>query len=778
LAGHLLRGKLRRFKKASMSQPSPPRRVIRFGTFEADLAARELRKGGVKLRLQDQPFQVLSVLLENPDGLVTRDELRQGLWPADTFVDFDNGLNTAINKIREVLGDSAESPRFIETLPRRGYRFIAPVRNLSTAEAPLPRARFRSVRKKIGWAGSAAAVVVMAAVGGYLYFHRAPKLTEKDSIVLADFANTTGDPVFDGTLRQGLSVQLEQTPFLQLISEDRIGQTLRLMERPPDTRLTPEVAREVCQRANATTEIEGSIAELGNQYVLGLNAVNCETGETLAGEQITADGKEKVLAALTTAASELRSKLGESRASIERYNAPLDQDTTSSLEALRALTRCNQEFNKSDWPAGISFCEHAVSLDPNCALAYMGSAIAHSFMGERGIAAGEVKKAYDLRYRASEEERFGISGAYYTLGTGDLEKAIQVQQLWTQTYPRDAHAFPQLAYSYRLLGRNDEALAAALESVKLDPTAAPSYTNIVLAYAREGRLDKARATLQDLEARHLNVSEYYSYLLDFLQNDPAAMAEDLAREGDYSRFSFEASTAAYTGRLSDSRTLIERAIASIPRGTQIEGGAVDKAELALWEAMFGDPIAARESAINASKMMRPADWDVQGITALSLALAGETTQSRELATDLNQRFRENTFVQFSYLPAIRAALALDQGKPEEAIEVLRTASPYELGAPGNGTRMMPVYVRGQAYLAAHRGGQAAAEFQKIVDNRGLVANDPVGALAHLGLGRAYTIRGDTARARAAYQDFFALWTDADADIPVLKQATAEYAKLK
>jgi eukaryotic-like serine/threonine-protein kinase len=759
-----------------MSQPSAPPRVIRFGTFEADLAARELRKGGVKLRLQDQPFQVLSVLLENPDGLVTRDELRQRLWPADTFVDFDNGLNTAINKIREALGDSAESPRFIETRPRRGYRFIAPVRDLSATETPRAPARLRSVRKKIGWLVSAAAVVMLAAVGGYLYFHRAPKLTERDSIVLADFANTTGDPVFDGTLRQGLSVQLEQTPFLELVSDDRIGQTLRLMERPPDTRLTPEAAREICQRANATTEIEGSIAVLGSQYVLGLNAVNCETGETLAREQVTADGKEKVLAALTTAASELRSKLGESRASIERYDAPLDQDTTSSLEALRDLTRCDQEFDKSDWPTAISFCEQAASLDPNCALAYMGSAIAHSFMGERGIAAEEVKKAYNLRDHASEEERFGISGAYYVVGTGDLEKAVQVQQLWTQTYPRDAHAFPQLAYSYRLLGRNDEALAAALETVKLDPTAAPPYTNIILAYARQGHLDKARATLQDLEVRHLNVSEYYSYLLDFLQNDPAAMAQHLARESDYSRFSFEASTAAYAGRLSDSRTLTGRAIASIPRG-QSELGAVDEAELALWEAMFGDSIVAKESAMNASKMTTPADWDVQGITALSLALTGETTKSRELATDLNQRFRENTFVQFSYLPAIRAASALHEGKPEEAIEGLRAASPYELGAPGDGTRMMPVYVRGQAYLAAHRGEQAAAEFQKIVDNRGLVANDPIGALAHLGLGRAYTIQGDTARARPEYQTFLALWKDADPDIPVLIAAKSEYAKL-
>ena len=415
-------------------------------------------------------------------------------------------------------------------------------------------------------------------------------------------------------------------------------------------------------------------------------------------------------------------------------------------------------------------------------MAYTALAIAHAFVGENGVAAEEVKKAYDLRDRASEEERFSISGAYYILGTGDLEKAAQVDRLWTQTYPRDAHAFPQLTYSYRVLGRNDETLAAALESVRLDPTAAPDYVGVVVAYARQGHLDKARATLQGLDARHLNIGGYYWYLVDFLENDAAGMAEHLAREPDYRQFSLEATTAAYAGRLSDSRALSQRAIKSVPRGPSTEVGALDKAEFALWEALFGDSIAARESAMGASKMTTAADWDVQGITALSLALAGETAQSRKLATDLNQRFPENTFVQFSYLPAIRAALALHQGNPQEAIESLRTASPYELGEPGNGsgngTPMMPVYVRGQAYLAAHQGAQAATEFQRILDNRGLVACNAVGALAHLEVGRAYALSGDTARARTAYRDFLTLWKDADPDIPIYKQAQAEYAKLR
>jgi DNA-binding winged helix-turn-helix (wHTH) protein len=353
-----------------MSRPNPSRRVVRFGSFEADLDAHELRKNGVKLRLQDQPFQVLSVLLDNPGQVVTREELRQRLWSADTFVDFDNGLNTAINKIREALGDSAESPRLVETLPRRGYRFIAPVQALPAEETHVQPVHSWSVRKEIGWLGVAAVVLVLAALGGYFYFHRAPALTEKDSIVLADFANATGDPVFDGTLRQGLFVQLEQTPFLRIVSDDQVSQTFRLMEKPPDTRLTRDVAREVCQRANATTEIEGSIAALGNQYVLGLQAVNCRTGETLAGEQATADGKEKILTTLGKASSELRSKLGESRASLENFDVPLDQVTTPSLEALRAWTLARQALMKGDVPSTISFLERAVSLDPHFAQAY------------------------------------------------------------------------------------------------------------------------------------------------------------------------------------------------------------------------------------------------------------------------------------------------------------------------------------------------------------------------------------------------------------------------
>jgi eukaryotic-like serine/threonine-protein kinase len=793
-------------------------RTALFSPYALDLRSGELRKHGIKLKMGEQPFQILLMLLERPGEMVAREELRAKLWTDDTFVDFDHGLNSAVQRLRDCLCDTAEKPLWIETIPRRGYRFIgqveiqvgadrSPVNGEGAAlrdEAAkdregevtpgvrLPgqgRGRGKEIRRAAVWTAVAAALLLVWPLLKFSSRWKTAASTEpvdsgpiavadKDAIVLADFVNTTGDPVFDGALRQGLSVQLEQTPFIRLASEDQVRQTLRLMEKPPDTRLTPKVAREVCQRANAAMEIEGSIAALGNQYVLGLNAVNCNTGETIAGEQVTADGKEKVINALGNAASELRSKLGESRASLVRYDVPLHQDMTGSLEALQAFTRCAHELDNFDWPTAISFCERAASLDPNFANAYTLAATAHLFMGENSVAAEEIKKAYDLRDHASEEERFGITGAYYIFGTGNLEKAIEADRLWTQTYPRDPYSYPQLAYPYRLLGRNEEALAAALEAVRLDPTDATVSFNIVIAYARQGHLDKARGTLQDLEARHLNSPDSLWWFIDFLQNDSAGMAEHLARMSDYGRFSIEASSAAYAGKLSDSRGLTQRAIASVPRGTRSAIGAIDKAESSLWEALFGDSIAAKESAMDASKMKTVADWDVQGITALSLALAGETTQSSKLATDLNRRFPENTLVQFSYLPAIQAALALHRGNPQEAIEGLRAASPYELGEPGKGTPMMPVYVRGQAYLALHQGAQAAGEFQRILDNRGLVGNDPIGALAHLGLGRAYAMQGDTVKARTTYQDFLALWKDADPDIPILNQAKAEYAKLR
>jgi tetratricopeptide (TPR) repeat protein len=640
----------------------------------------------------------------------------------------------------------------------------------------------RPASRRSGLRAAAAVTIVLAAlvVGGYFYFHRT-LLTEKDSIVVADFANTTGDPVFDDTLRQGLSVQLEQSPFFTIVSGDRITQTLGLMEQPRDARLTPALARQLCERVSAKAVIEGSIASLDNQYILGLNAVDCQTGEALAQEQVTADGKTKVLAALTTAASELRSRLGESRASLETYNVPLVQATTSSLEALQTYSRCDREFYQSDLATAIQSCEHAVSLDPGFAAPHALLSNLYAFRGDSNLASENARKAYELRDRASEWEKLFISGLYHIWYTGDFEKAADASLLWAQTYPLDQRAFSQLDYNYRVLGRYEQALAASLEAVRLDPTRSQSYVEVATDQVLLNRLEEARATIQGAQARSLQ-SLYFPdmlYWIAFLLNDAAGMGKQESDLPAIDKPYVEIGMATHAGRLSHARDLTQGAIASATRANAMEAAAALGATSALTEALFGNLTGARSAAMRATSMS--ADWDSREMSALALALAGELPEANNLSADLNRRFPERTCVQFDYLPAIHAAVALRQGGPEEAIAALRAASPYELSFlwPARSPAMMPAYVRGEAYLAAHRGAQAAAEFQRILDHQSVFFfSAPIGVLARLQLGRAYGMQGDTAKAKTAYQDFLALWKDADPDIPILKQAKAEYARLQ
>ena len=626
-----------------------------------------------------------------------------------------------------------------------------------------------------------AALIVAATAGVYFYFHHAPKLTDKDSIVVGDFTNTTGDSVFDGTLRQGLSVQLEQSPFFRVVSGDRITQTLRLMEQPPDARLTESLARQLCERLNARALIEGSIAALDNQYVIGLNAFDCHTGEALAQEQVTGDGKTKVLDALGKATSELRSRLGESRASLETYDVPLAQATTSSLEALQAYSRCDQEFSQSELAAAIQWCERAVSLDRGFAAPHALLSTLYAFLGHSNVAAENARKAYELRDRASEWEKLFITGLYHIWYTGDFQKAAEASLLWAKTYPRDARAVSQLDYNYRVLGRYDQALAASIEAVRLDPTSSENRNEVSTDQVLLNHLGEARATIQQAQARHLQ-SFYYPdmlYWIAFLLNDPPGMAKQEGNLPAFDKPFVEIGVASYTGRLFHARVLTQSAVTSATRGNAKEAAAALEATSALTEALFGNVTEARSAAMRATSLS--SDWDSREMSALALALAGELPEANSLSADLNRRFPERTFIQFDYLPAIRAAMALHQGKPQEAIGALRAALPYELSFlwPARSPAMTPAYIRGLSYLAAHQGAQAAAEFQKILDHRtDFFFSAPVEVLARLQLARAYVMQGDTATARAAYQDFLALWKDADPDIPILKQAKAEYAKLR
>jgi eukaryotic-like serine/threonine-protein kinase len=655
------------------------------------------------------------------------------------------------------------------------------LRRLSAPSVAIAPSARRAPRRRMVLPLVGALVVVLGlAIGWYFYLHRTPKLTEKDSIVLADFANTTGDPVFDGTLRQGLSVQLQQSPFFSIVSGDRITQTLALMEQPRDARLTPALARQLCERVSARAVIEGSIASLDNQYVLGLNAVDCHTGEALAQEQATADGKTKVLAALTSAASELRSRLGESRASLETYDVPLVQATTSSLEALQAYSRCDQEFSQSDLAAAIQSCERAVSLDPGFAAPHALLSSLYAYLGHSNLASESARKAYELRDRASEWEKLSISGLYHIWCTGDFEKAADASLLWAQTYPRDPRALSQLDYNYRVLGRYDQALAASLEAVRLDPTSSQYYVEVSTDQVLLNRLEEARATIQGAQARSLQ-SFYFPdmlYWIAFLLKDAAGMGKQQDNLPAIDKPYVEIGTATDAGRLSHARDLTQGAIASATRANGMEAAATLEATSALTEVLFGNVTEARNAAMRATALS--ADWDSREMSALALALAGELPQANNLSADLNRRFPERTCVQFDYLPAIRAAVALHQGRPQEAMGVLRAASSYELSFlwPARSPAMMPAYVRGEAYLAAHQGAQAAAEFQRILDHQTVFFfSAPIVPLARLQLARAYTLQGDTAKARVAYANFLMLWKDADPDIPILIAAKAEFAKL-
>jgi eukaryotic-like serine/threonine-protein kinase len=635
----------------------------------------------------------------------------------------------------------------------------------------------------------AAVILLAVAIAGAFYFRSrqtAHPLTEKDTIVLAEFTNTTGDPVFDGTLRQGLSAQLEQSPFLSLLSDQRVAQTLALMAQPKDARLTRELAREVCQRTASAATIEGSISSLGSQYVLGLKAVNCRSGDVLANEQATASGKEQVLKAVGEAATKIRQKLGESLASVQKYDAPAENVTTPSLEALQAYSLGYQAMTvKNDAATAVSLFQRAVSLDPNFAMAYARLGTSYSNLGQTARAAENTRKAYDLRERVSEREKFYIASHYEHYVTGNLEAARRTYELWAQTYPRDYVPPGNVGAIYGQLGDYDKALAGAQEAMKLAPGSGVSYSNLVSSYLQVNRLDESRATAQEAQAHNLDNPQIHVslYGIDFLQHDAAGMEREAAglmgKPGfEDSMLGSESDTAAYGGQFSKARELTRRASDSAQRADEKETAAGYEAEAAVREALVGNMSQAKQQAQAALALST--GRDVQAVSAIALGLAGDSAQGTRLAAVLAKGFPEDTIVRFDYLPMIHAAAALQSGSAPKAIEALATAAPYELGSPAQtlSFALYSVYLRAEAYVAAHQGSAAVAEFQKILDHPGVVLNEPIGALAHLGLARAYGLSSDTAKAKSAYQDFFALWKDADPDIPILKEAKAEYAKLQ
>ena len=645
----------------------------------------------------------------------------------------------------------------------------------------------------------AAVVVIAALVAGGLYFrssHAAP-LTEKDTIVLADFTNTTGDEVFDGTLKQALAVDLGQSPFLNILSEDKVRQTLQEMTRSPGERLTQDLAREVCQRAGSKAYVAGSIAALGAQYVIGLEALNCASGDVLAREQMTAAGKEQVLPSLGHSAAKLRNEVGESLSSVQKFDVPLEQATTNSLGALKAYTLGVKTRREKGEAEAIPFFKRAIELDPNFASSYAFLAVDYINLNQPHLGADYLKKAFDLRDRVTEPEKFRITWLYYQNVTGELEKANQTAELWIQVYPRDYFPYIFLGVDYMVLGQYEKAATVTREAPRLDPNNVIPYLNLGQIYLALNRFDEARAITDEAFGRkldgiplHLNL-----YALAFLQSNEAAMKQqaDWAIEkagAEDQMFSLESDTEAWSGRLGKARELSRQAVESARRNDEQEAAALWQANAALREALFGNAEAARKNAA-AAVALAPGSHFAEEQAALAYALASDAAHAQSLADDLAKRFPQDTVVQSVWLPTIRAQIETGRKNAARSIELLHAAAPYELGMLSTSAAnscLYPVYVRAEAYLSAQQGASAAAEFQKILDHRGLLWNCATGPLARLGLARAYALQAQSAqgadadaaraKARTGYQDFLALWKDADPDIPILIAAKSEYAKLQ
>jgi serine/threonine protein kinase/tetratricopeptide (TPR) repeat protein len=638
-------------------------------------------------------------------------------------------------------------------------------------------------KRRALWISGALAVIVAAVVASYFLYRRPTKLNEKDTIVLADFANSTGDPIFDDTLKQALTAALRQSPFLNVLSDNRVATTLRLMKRPPNTALTPEITREICQRADSKAWIGGSISSIGSEYVVGLKAVNCQSGDTMAQEQVTATSKEKVLDALGQAASKLRSELGESLANVQRFDVDLKQATTSSLEALKALSLGSKVLHEKGTAAAIPFYEHAVELDPDFASGYASLGKMYTTVGEQARAKELFTKAYSLREHASEIEKFDIESMYYMFVTGDLENSVRVFREWLGSYPRNYVALGNLANTYGRLGQFEQATELDREALQQQPNDVIGYAGLAGTLISLNRFAEARATIQNAFDKKLDTTFLHSesYWLDFLAGDNQGMAEQVAwsntsGEAMQRLLPMEAYTEAYSGHLQRSRELSQQAVDSSQRAGRKEAATSEHMRAAMREASFGNLQEARQRA---TSVPQP-ELGVEGaaFAALALASVGEVSHAESLLDAIGKQYPKGTLAQSVVVPTVQARIELSRNNPGKSIQLLQPVAVYELTVDALGGCLYPVYVRGQAYLASKNGAAAELEFQKILDHRGIVRACETGALAHLGLARAYALAGDAPKAKAEYQDFLTLWKDADPDVPVLKQAKAENAKLQ
>ena len=792
-----------------MDSQVPKRGLYRFGLFEADTHSGVLLRQKQRVKIQEQPFRLLVALLEQPGEIVTREFLRQRLWPENTFVEFDQSFGTAITKLRQALGDDADNPRFIETVPRRGYRFIAPVtigegggapaRTPSSAPGvpveamtePLPTAiadpaavRTAARSPYLRWLALAIGVVVLL-LAGYTYRSRKSfALTDKDTVVLADFQNTTGDPVFDDALRQGLVVALGQSTLIQTLSDRRRDLILKQMNHPPDVKITGKAAVELCQRSGSKVVVEGSISNLGPGYMVGLAGVRCDTGEPIFHEEAPAKSRDSVISTLGEVAARARKRLGESLASIQQHDLPLEQATTGSLEALQAYSLALSVWNKQGDEVSLPYFRKAVQLDPNFAMAYAALGTIYHNLNEASLARENATKAFELRDRLTDHERMSIEARYYRYVTGEQEKAAQVYASWVNGHPTSAGAMVNLAGIYSSLGKFDLVAKYDRESLRADPNRANSYADLATALLALNQTEEAAGILADAEKRgfHTDYLLQANYWLAFVRKDPAAMQQIFNRamampEAKPLLLLEQSNTDAYGGQLTKAHELTAEAASLMEKAGEKETAATSWAVAACREAEAGNFRMSRQSIAKASALSE--NSEVLALIALAAARGGDLLRAQRLTEQLQKENPSDTLMQGYWLPAIRAQMALQKKDWAKAVEDLAPAESLELGgSQGESVNSLyPAFLRGQAYLAGGDATRAAAEFQKLMDHRGIVLNFPLGALAYLGRGRAYALAGDAANAKQDYETFLALWKNADADLVLLAQAKSEYAKL-
>lgn len=770
------------------------RELYEFGPFRVDADKEVLFRDGQPMPLTPKAFQILLVLVRRGGEVASKDEIMKTVWP-DTFVEETN-LTRNIFSIRRALGEGSEN-QYILTVSGKGYRLAeraVPVLpselNVVSAVRSTIEVEVQEERKKnwLGWIAVAATIVVAGATAAYIFLPRAARLTETDTVVIADFNNDTNDPVFDQTLTQGLAVQLEQSPFLQIVSAQRVQHALQLMGRSGDERLTAALAREVCERIGATVTLEGSISTLGNEYVLGLRASRCGTGELLDVEQATAKTKEQVLDALTQMATRFRRRAGESLRTRQMHDKPLEEGTTASLEALKAYSAGRRASLNENLVAGIPLQKRAIELDPNFALAWAHLALSYADTGQTEPAAEAAGQAYKLRNRSSDRERFFIDFTYDRIITGNLERARQTCMSWAQAYPRDPvpHALAS-GMILQGLGDFDISIEEARRALALDPDLSPAYSNLAYSYFSEDRMKEAADVVAMASARSFNPPEMVvlRYAIAFANGDTegmrraAALALGKPWAEDWTAQT-EALAAADRGQLRLARQLSRRARELAIGVGQPERAAGYESAFAVDEALFGYPGEAIRDATQALQVSRARD--VEYTAALAFGLSGDVKRSDILRKDLHDRFPENTAVNRIYLPVLRAVLAMDQGNAPEALEDLQVTTTGEMALVGDGGAMMgnvySPYIRGEALFRSSRVQEGIAEFQKIVDHPGIRFTDPIGSIAGLQIARGYRFAGDQDKARSEYEKLLKRWADADPDLPLFRNAQREFRALQ